>query len=218
MSKGKWTQTPRVISSITQHKQKAKRSALSQQMAKQSKQKDYWKPRGQLFPNRWPNKANKKTIESQEVSSFPADGQTKQTKRLLKAKRSALSQQMAKQSKQKDYWMPRGQLFPSRWPNKANKKTIESQEVSSFPADGQTKQTKRQGQTKADIEPQQKYHLGMGGNISLGSGDGVLNSFYSCKTLAFGSAVFYIFINIQFLQRTSYSSEHHHRMSECLIV
>ena len=100
-------------------------------------------------------KYNTTQAESQEVSSFPADGQTKQTKRLLKAKRSALSQQMAKQSKQKDYRKPRGQLFPSRWPNKANKKTTESQEVSSIPADGQTKQTKRLLKAKRSALSQQ---------------------------------------------------------------
>ena len=65
---------------------KAKRSALSQQM---STRISLTKPRGQLFPSRCPPGYPQ---QSQEVSSFPADVHQAI---LNKAKRSALSQQMS---------------------------------------------------------------------------------------------------------------------------
>ena len=99
---------------------KAKRSALSQQM---STRLSLTKPRGQLFPSRCPPGYPQ---QSQEVSSFPADVHQAI---LIKAKRSALSQQM---STRLSLTKPRGQLFPSRCPPGYPR---QSQEVSSFPAD-----------------------------------------------------------------------------------
>ena len=81
----------------------AKRTALSQQMATRL---SYTRPRGQLFPSRWPPGYPK---QGQEDSSFPADDHQAI---LNKAKRTALSQQMTP----------------------GNPK--QGQEDSSFPADG----------------------------------------------------------------------------------
>ena len=100
---------------------KAKRTALSQQMATRL---SLTKTRGQLFPSRWPRGHPK---QSQEDSSFPADGHQAI---LNKAKRTALSQQMATRL---SLTKTRGQLFPSRCPPGYPK---QSQEDSSFPADG----------------------------------------------------------------------------------
>ena len=97
------------------------KTTLSQQVATRL---SWTKPGGQLFPSRWPPGYPK---QSQEDSSIPADGHQAI---LNKVKRTALSKQMAT-------WLswtkPGGHLFPSRWPPGYPE---ESQEDSSFPADG----------------------------------------------------------------------------------